>query len=91
MVNIGNTNVGKNRGVAEGPAESSQQPFTSAVEVERTGTDLIAAPVRGPFSIVPEKKHAYKGRFHEPTKPADESTLVVRLEANDQKFGRNER
>ena len=28
-----------------------------------------------------------KARFHEPTKHADESTLVGRLEANDQKFG----
>ena len=28
-----------------------------------------------------------KGRFHELTKPADESTLVGRLEANDQRFG----
>ena len=28
-----------------------------------------------------------KGQFHEPTKHADESTLVSRLEANNQKFG----
>ena len=27
-----------------------------------------------------------KGRFHEPTKPADESTLVVHPEANDEMF-----
>ena len=29
----------------------------------------------------------YKARFHEPTKPVDGSTLVVRLEAKDEKFG----
>ena len=28
-----------------------------------------------------------KGRFHEATKQADESTLVVRLGANDQNIG----
>ena len=28
----------------------------------------------------------FKARFHKPTKPVDESTLVGRLEANDQKF-----
>ena len=32
-----------------------------------------------------------KGRFHEPTKHADESTLVSCLEANDQKFGLSQR
>ena len=28
-----------------------------------------------------------KGLFHELTKPTDESTLLSRLEANNQKFG----
>ena len=39
--------------------EILQQPGTSVKEIEATGTVLIAAPVRGPFSRAPETETMY--------------------------------